>query len=83
MLLKNHHRILKEEPAADNIPYRNHVTETIIKTYNGYVMVFKLSGVGFENADDDQLNNWHERLNVFLPEHRQTEYFNLANRGAT
>lgn len=65
MLLKNHHRILKEEPAADNIPYRNHVTETIIKTYNGYVMVFKLSGVGFENADDDQLNNWHERLNVF------------------
>lgn len=65
MLLKNHNRILKEEPAADNIPYRNHVTETVIKTYNGYVMVFKLSGVGFENADDDQLNNWHERLNVF------------------
>ena len=65
MLLKNHHRILKEEPAADNIPYRNHVTETIIKTQNGYVMVFKLGGIGFENADDDQLNNWHERLNVF------------------
>lgn len=65
MQLRNHNRLLKEEPAADNIPYRNHVTEHLIKTYNGYVMVFKLSGVGFENADDDQLNNWHERLNVF------------------
>ena len=65
MQLKNHKRILKEEPAAGNIPYRNHVTEHLVKTYNGYVMAFKLSGVGFENADDEQLNNWHERLNVF------------------
>jgi type IV secretion system protein VirB4 len=65
MPLKNHQRILKEEPAADNIPYRSHVTEQLVKTYNGYVMAFKLSGVGFENADDEQLNNWHERLNVF------------------
>lgn len=65
MFLKKHKLILDEEPAATNIPYRSHITEHIVKTYNGYVIAFKLSGIGFENADDEQLNNWHERLNVF------------------
>jgi type IV secretion system protein VirB4 len=65
MQLKNHKAIINDESAAVHIPYTSHVTEQIIKTYNGYVMAFKLSGIGFENADDDQLNNWHERLNVF------------------
>jgi type IV secretion system protein VirB4 len=65
MQLKNHKAIINEESAAVHIPYTSHVTEQIVKTYNGYVMAFKLSGIGFENADDDQLNNWHERLNVF------------------
>jgi type IV secretion system protein VirB4 len=65
MPLKNHKAIINDESAAVHIPYTSHVTEQIVKTYNGYVMAFKLSGIGFENADDDQLNNWHERLNVF------------------
>ncbi|MEY3287788.1 MAG: hypothetical protein RLZZ419_30 [Pseudomonadota bacterium] len=65
MQLKNHKAIINDESAAAHIPYTSHVTEQIVKTYNGYVMAFKLSGIGFENADDDQLNNWHERLNVF------------------
>ena len=65
MQLKNHKAIINDESAAVHIPYTSHVTEQIVKTYNGYVMAFKLSGTGFENADDDQLNNWHERLNVF------------------
>jgi type IV secretion system protein VirB4 len=65
MQLKNHKAIINDESAAVHIPYTSHVTEQIVKTYNGYVMAFKLSGIGFENADDDQLNNWHERLNVF------------------
>ncbi len=65
MHLKNHKAIINDESAAVHIPYTSHVTEQIVKTYNGYVMAFKLSGIGFENADDDQLNNWHERLNVF------------------
>lgn len=65
MQLKNHKAIINDESAAVHIPYTSHVTEQIVKTYNSYVMAFKLSGIGFENADDDQLNNWHERLNVF------------------
>ena len=36
-----------------------------MKTRQGdYVQTFRLSGASFETADDEQLNNWHERLNV-------------------
>ncbi|OHX36494.1 conjugal transfer protein [Methylomonas sp. LWB] len=63
--LKNHKALLREEAAAIHIPYTIHANEHIVKTKNGYVMVFKLSGIGYENADDEQLNIWHERLNVF------------------
>ena len=36
-----------------------------MKTRQGdYVQAFRLSGASFETADDEQLNNWHERLNV-------------------
>jgi len=63
--LKNHKALLREEAAAIHIPYTIHVNEHVVKTKNGYVMVFKLSGIGYENADDEQLNIWHERLNVF------------------
>jgi type IV secretion system protein VirB4 len=65
MLLKNHKAIINEQVQGFHIPYSSHVAEQVVKTQNGYVMAFKLGGIGFENADDDQLNNWHERLNVF------------------
>ena len=39
----------------------------MIRTKAGdYVQVFKLSGASFESADDEQLNNWHERLAIAL-----------------
>jgi type IV secretion system protein VirB4 len=63
--LKNYKALLREEAAALHIPYTIHINEHVVKTHNGYVMAFKLAGIGFENADDEQLNNWHERLNVF------------------
>lgn len=63
--LKHYTALTREEGAALHIPYTIHVNEHVVKTHNGYVMAFKLAGIGFENADDDQLNNWHERLNVF------------------
>lgn len=65
MQLKNHKAIINEQEHGVHIPYTHHVTEQIVKTPSGYVMAFKVEGIGFENADDDQLNNWHERLNVF------------------
>ena len=55
----------REPTAAHHIPYSAHVSETVVKTFAGdYVQAFRLAGVSFESADDETLNNWHERLNV-------------------
>jgi type IV secretion system protein VirB4 len=55
----------RELPAAFRIPYRIHVSRHVVRTDAGdYIQVFKLGGASFESADDDVLNNWHERLNV-------------------
>ena len=55
----------RERTAESNIPYTAHVAEHVVKTRHGdYVQAFRLSGASFETADDEQLNNWHERLNV-------------------
>ncbi|HVZ31540.1 MAG TPA: hypothetical protein VG963_03895, partial [Polyangiaceae bacterium] len=57
---------LRREPqAAERIPYTAHVSPSVIATEHGdYVQVFRLAGASFESADDEQLNTWHERLNV-------------------
>jgi type IV secretion system protein VirB4 len=55
----------RERSAAEHIPYTAHVAENVVSTANGdYLQVFSLGGASFESADDEQLNNWHERLNV-------------------
>ncbi len=55
----------REQAVASHIPYSAHVAETLLKTSGGdFVQAFRLGGASFESADDDQLNNWHERLNV-------------------
>jgi type IV secretion system protein VirB4 len=55
----------RELPSAIRIPYRAHVSPHVVRTESGdYVQVFKLAGASFESADDEVLNNWHERLNV-------------------
>lgn len=57
--------IRREPPAARHIPYAAHVSPTLIKTLTGdYVQAYRLAGASFESADDEDLNNWHERLNV-------------------
>jgi type IV secretion system protein VirB4 len=57
--------IRREPPAARHIPYAAQVSERLVKTYAGdYVQAFRLSGASFESADDEEINNWHERLNV-------------------
>src|SRR5262249_12151206 len=39
--------------------------ERIVRTVHGdYLQAFRLGGASFESADDEQLNGWHERLNV-------------------
>ncbi len=55
----------REFAAAERIPYTAHVAPTVAKTtYGDYLQVFRLGGASFECNDDQELNNWHERLNV-------------------
>ena len=55
----------RERAAAEHIPYTAHVADAVVKTAAGdYLQAFRLGGASFESADDEQLNNWHERLNV-------------------
>jgi len=64
-MLKNSAAIQREFAAAERIPYTAHVAPAVVKTVSGdYLMVFRLGGASFESNDDDELNNWHERLNV-------------------
>jgi type IV secretion system protein VirB4 len=57
--------VLRESTAARHIPYAAQVSDAVVKTLAGdYVQAFRLAGVSFESADDETLNNWHERLNV-------------------
>ena len=59
-------RALRQELlAAARVPYTALVSHHVVRTkLLDYVQVFRCEGVGFECADDDQLNNWHERLNI-------------------
>ena len=55
----------RERLAADFVPYTSHVAEGVVKTSSGdYIQAFRLGGASFESADDEQLNAWHERLNI-------------------
>jgi type IV secretion system protein VirB4 len=55
----------RELTVADRVPYSAQVSEHVVCTSAGdYVQVFRLGGASYESADDAQLNNWHERLNV-------------------
>jgi type IV secretion system protein VirB4 len=55
----------RERSAAEHVPYCAHVSPTVICTEAGdYLQGLRLGGASFESADDEQLNTWHERLNV-------------------
>ena len=57
--------VRRELPASRHVPYAAHVApEVIVTTAGDYVQTFRLSGASYESADDETLNNWHERLNV-------------------
>jgi len=65
MSLRNGAAIRREMSAARHIPYAAHVAPSVVSTVFGdYVQVFRLGGASFETSDDEELNNWHERLNV-------------------
>lgn len=59
-------RLLRREAgAAGMIPLVAHVDAHVARTRAGdYVQTLRLAGTSFESADDEDINNWHERLNV-------------------
>ena len=64
-LLRNK-ALRREASTATLIPYTVHVDECIVRTKRGdYVQVFRLGGASFESADDEDINTWHDKLNVF------------------
>ncbi|HEY4369795.1 MAG TPA: VirB4 family type IV secretion/conjugal transfer ATPase [Steroidobacteraceae bacterium] len=64
-MLNREGRLRRELSAALRIPYTAQVTEHLLCTKAGdYVQVFALGGASFETADDEALNQWHERLNL-------------------
>ena len=60
----NRDRLLRRELVGSRqIPYTAHVDPFVVRTrWGDYVQVFRLGGVSFQAADDDQINTWHERL---------------------
>lgn len=63
--LRSEKVIRREVGAADMIPITAHVDEYVARTRTGdYVQTLRLAGCSFESADDEDINNWHERLNV-------------------
>src|SRR5579872_7440139 len=57
---------VRHELMADRyIPYTAHVAPEVVRTVFGdYLQVYRLGGASFESADIEQLNVWHEKLNV-------------------
>ncbi len=65
MSLRNGPAIRRENTIAKHLPYAAHVAPCVISTVFGdYIQVLRLGGASFETSDDEELNNWHERLNV-------------------
>ena len=66
MLSATRRAAMRRELTVDrHIPYTAHVAPEVVRTASGdYLQVFRLGGASFESADTDQLNLWHEKLNV-------------------
>lgn len=64
---RNEALVKREHPSADYVPFTAHVDPNTLKTKQGdFVQVFRLEGIAHETADDDEINTWHEQLNMFM-----------------
>ena len=58
-------RVRRELVAARHIPYTALVAPEVLRTQQGdYVQTLRVGGLGFESADDEAVNAWHERLHA-------------------
>lgn len=64
---KNNSVTAREKPLSKFIPYSTHLASNTIKTYDGdLIRTFALEGAAFETADDDEINTWHEQINILI-----------------
>ena len=55
----------REMGVSRHVPYTAQISEHVALMEAGdYLQTIRLGGTSFESADDEELNNWHERLNV-------------------
>jgi type IV secretion system protein VirB4 len=67
LLSRSEKTLRREVGAASMIPLSVHVDEHVARTRAGdYVQTLRLAGASFESADDEDINNWHDRLNILL-----------------
>jgi len=63
--LRHQAALHRETHMATLIPITAHVDPYVARTQAGdYVQTLRLAGASFESADDEDINGWHERLNV-------------------
>ena len=64
---RNEVLVKRDTSSADYVPFAAHVDANTLKTKQGdFVQVFRLEGIAHETADDDEINTWHEQLNMFM-----------------
>ena len=64
---RNEVLVRRDNKSADYVPFTAHVDPNTLKTKQGdFVQVFRLEGIAHETADDDEINTWHEQLNMFM-----------------
>lgn len=64
---RNEVLVKRGSPSADYVPFVAHVDANTLKTKQGdFIQVFRLEGIAHETADDDEINTWHEQLNMFM-----------------
>lgn len=66
-LYRNEVLVQRESLGGDHIPYTALIDPNTIKLKQGdYIQCFRLEGIAHETADDDEINTWHEQLNLFM-----------------
>ena len=64
---RNELLVNRDSPTADYVPYTAHIDQNTIKLKQGdFIQCFRLEGIAHETADDDEINTWHEQLNMFM-----------------
>ena len=64
---RNEVLVKRESKSADYVPFTAHVDQNTLKTKQGdFIQIFRLEGIAHETADDDEINTWHEQLNMFM-----------------